>query len=46
MTSLKNTKPRFQEIISSMNTFIDKAETILKEATQEEMKVFVVEEPI
>uniref|UniRef100_A0AAU6PC80 ATP synthase subunit alpha, chloroplastic n=1 Tax=Eleocharis ussuriensis TaxID=3134080 RepID=A0AAU6PC80_9POAL len=41
---LKNKKPRFQEIIFSTKTFTEEAEALLKEAIQEEMKVFVVEE--
>nr|YP_010121369.1 ATP synthase CF1 alpha subunit [Isolepis setacea]QRE78366.1 ATP synthase CF1 alpha subunit [Isolepis setacea]ULQ66353.1 ATP synthase CF1 alpha subunit [Isolepis setacea] len=43
---LKNKKPGFQEIISSTKTFTEEAEALLKEAIQEEMKVFVVEEQI
>ena len=43
---LKNKKPEFQEIISSTKTFTEEAEALLKEAIQEELKVFVVEEQI
>nr|YP_010716283.1 ATP synthase CF1 alpha subunit [Cyperus papyrus]WDE76169.1 ATP synthase CF1 alpha subunit [Cyperus papyrus] len=43
---LKNKKPGFQEIISSTKTFTEEAEALLKEAIQEELKVFVVEEQI
>lgn len=43
---LKNKKPGFQEIISSTKTFTEEAEALLKEAIQEQMKVFVVQEQI
>nr|YP_010290846.1 ATP synthase CF1 alpha subunit [Gahnia tristis]ULQ66003.1 ATP synthase CF1 alpha subunit [Gahnia tristis] len=41
---LRNKKPEFQEIISSTKTFTEQAEAFLKEAIQEEIKVFVVQE--
>ncbi|KAJ4739549.1 hypothetical protein LUZ62_004854 [Rhynchospora pubera] len=41
---LKNKKPGFQEIISSTKIFTEEAEVLLKEAIQEEIKVFVVQE--
>nr|YP_009131143.1 ATP synthase CF1 alpha subunit [Erodium absinthoides]YP_009131200.1 ATP synthase CF1 alpha subunit [Erodium absinthoides]YP_009138243.1 ATP synthase CF1 alpha subunit [Erodium chrysanthum]YP_009138265.1 ATP synthase CF1 alpha subunit [Erodium chrysanthum]ACH47711.1 ATP synthase CF1 alpha subunit [Erodium chrysanthum]AIA26356.1 ATP synthase CF1 alpha subunit [Erodium absinthoides]AIA26413.1 ATP synthase CF1 alpha subunit [Erodium absinthoides]AIA81376.1 ATP synthase CF1 alpha subunit [Erod len=37
---LKSQKPQFQEIISSTKTFTEEAETLLKEAIQEEMERF------
>ena len=43
---LKNKKPGFQEIISSTKTFTEEAEALLKEAIQEEMRIFVVQEQI
>jgi F-type H+-transporting ATPase subunit alpha len=42
--SLKSKKPQFQEIISSTKTFTEEAETLLKEAIQEEAKSFIFEE--
>ncbi|KAL5645919.1 hypothetical protein ACJX0J_001015 [Zea mays] len=35
---LKDTKPQFQEIISSSKTFTEQAETLLKEAIQEQLE--------
>jgi len=43
-TYLKNNKPQFQEIISSTKTFTGEAETLLKEAIQEQTKLFLLEE--
>lgn len=42
--SLKSKKPQFQEIISSTKTFTEEAETLLKEAIQEQVKSFIFEE--
>ncbi|KAL2223719.1 UNVERIFIED_CONTAM: ATP synthase subunit alpha, chloroplastic [Sesamum indicum] len=43
-TYLKTNKPQFQEIISSTKTLTEEAETILKEAIQEQMDRFVLQE--
>jgi F-type H+-transporting ATPase subunit alpha len=43
---LKDKKPGFQEIISSTKTFTEEAEALLKEAIQEQMRIFVVQEQI
>ena len=37
---LKDTKPQFQEIISSSKTFTEQAEILLKEAIQEQLERF------
>ena len=42
-TYLKKNKPQFQEIISSTKTFTEQAETLLKEAIQEEIELFLLE---
>jgi F-type H+/Na+-transporting ATPase subunit alpha len=41
---LKDTKPQFQEIISSSKTFIEQAEILLKEAIQEQLEWFTLQE--
>jgi F-type H+/Na+-transporting ATPase subunit alpha len=41
---LKDTKPQFQEIISSNKTFTEQAETLLKEAFQEQLERFSLQE--
>jgi F-type H+/Na+-transporting ATPase subunit alpha len=41
---LKDTKPQFQEIISSCKTFTEKAEILLKEAIQEQLEWFSLQE--
>src|SRR6185503_19677919 len=41
---LKDTKPQFQEIISSSKTFTEQAETLLKEAIQEQLERFSLQE--
>jgi F-type H+/Na+-transporting ATPase subunit alpha len=41
---LKDTKPQFQEIISSNKTFTEQAETLLKEAFQEQLEWFSLQE--
>ncbi|KAM5546373.1 ATP synthase subunit alpha, chloroplastic [Rosa sericea] len=43
-TYLKTNKPQFQEIISSTKTFTEEAEALLKEAIQEQMDRFILEE--
>ncbi|KAG8375947.1 hypothetical protein BUALT_Bualt09G0011900 [Buddleja alternifolia] len=43
-TYLKTNKPQFQEIISSTKTFIEEAEALLKEAIQEQMDRFLLQE--
>lgn len=43
-TYLKKNQPRFQEIISSTKTFTAEAEAILKEAIQEQMEPFLLQE--
>nr|QIB72619.1 ATP synthase CF1 alpha subunit [Cyperus glomeratus]QIB72712.1 ATP synthase CF1 alpha subunit [Cyperus difformis]QIT06801.1 ATP synthase CF1 alpha subunit [Cyperus fuscus] len=45
-TRLKNNNPEFREILFSTKTFTEQAEALLKEAIQEEIKVFVVQEQI
>ena len=44
MSYLKDTKPQFQEIISSSKTFTEQAETLLKEAIQEQLERFSLQE--
>nr|YP_010977016.1 ATP synthase CF1 alpha subunit [Zantedeschia elliottiana]WNZ34167.1 ATP synthase CF1 alpha subunit [Zantedeschia elliottiana] len=41
---LKRNKPRFQEIISSTETFTEEAEALLKEAIQEQIELFLQEQ--
>ncbi len=41
---LKDTKPQFQEIISSSKTFTEQAEILLKEAIQEQLERFSLQE--
>uniref|UniRef100_A0A0E0D3W7 ATP synthase subunit alpha, mitochondrial n=2 Tax=BOP clade TaxID=359160 RepID=A0A0E0D3W7_9ORYZ len=41
---LKDTKPQFQEIISSSKTFTEEAEILLKEAIQEQLERFSLQE--
>ncbi|XLT62515.1 hypothetical protein HN873_019039, partial [Arachis hypogaea] len=41
---LKTNKPQFQEIISSTKTFTGEAEALLKEAIQEQMEIFLLQE--
>nr|QNQ14349.1 ATP synthase CF1 alpha subunit [Dicranopygium microcephalum] len=41
---LKKNKPEFQEIISSTKTFTEQAETLLKEAIQEQIELFLLQE--
>nr|YP_009861104.1 ATP synthase CF1 alpha subunit [Lasia spinosa]QIU82794.1 ATP synthase CF1 alpha subunit [Lasia spinosa] len=43
-TYLKKNKPQFQEIISSTRTFTEEAEALLKEAIQEQIKLFRLQE--
>nr|YP_009937820.1 ATP synthase CF1 alpha subunit [Salvia petrophila]QNT28077.1 ATP synthase CF1 alpha subunit [Salvia petrophila] len=43
-TYLKTNKPQFQEIISSTKTFTEEAEVLLKEAIQEQMDRFLLQE--
>ncbi|KAL3646586.1 hypothetical protein CASFOL_009553 [Castilleja foliolosa] len=43
-TYLKNNKPQFQEIISSTKIFTEEAEALLKEAIQEQMDRFLLQE--
>ncbi|KAK4336602.1 hypothetical protein RND71_043931 [Anisodus tanguticus] len=43
-TYLKTNKPQFQEIISSTKTFTEEAEALLKEAIQEQMDRFILQE--
>ncbi|CAN2060573.1 unnamed protein product [Malus fusca] len=45
-TYLKTNKPQFQEIISSTKTFTDEAEALLKEAIQEQMERFLLQEQV
>nr|ANI86462.1 ATP synthase CF1 alpha subunit [Chaenomeles speciosa] len=45
-TYLKTNKPKFQEIISSTKTFTDEAEALLKEAIQEQMERFLLQEQV
>lgn len=41
---LKDTKPQFQEILSSSKTFTEEAEILLKEAIQEQLERFSLQE--
>ncbi|KAF5950519.1 hypothetical protein HYC85_012512 [Camellia sinensis] len=41
---LKNNKPQFQEILSSTKTFTEEVEALLKEAIQEQMERFMLQE--
>jgi F-type H+/Na+-transporting ATPase subunit alpha len=41
---LKDTKPQFQEILSSSKTLTEQAEILLKEAIQEQLEQFSLEE--
>ncbi|KAI9081712.1 hypothetical protein K1719_036315 [Acacia pycnantha] len=43
---LKSNKPQFQEIISSTKTFTREAEALLKEAIQERMELFLLQEQV
>ncbi|TXG70051.1 hypothetical protein EZV62_004986 [Acer yangbiense] len=43
-TYLKTNKPQFQEIISSTKAFTEEAEALLKEAIQEQMERFLLQE--
>ena len=43
-TYLKTNKPQFQEIISSTKTFTEEAEALLKEAIQEQLERFILQE--
>ncbi|CAK8575621.1 unnamed protein product [Lathyrus sativus] len=43
---LKTNKPKFNEIISSTKTFTGEAEAILKEAIQEQMELFLLQEQV
>ncbi|THG22101.1 hypothetical protein TEA_014408 [Camellia sinensis var. sinensis] len=43
-TYLKNNKPQFQEILSSTKTFTEEVEALLKEAIQEQMERFMLQE--
>ncbi|KAJ0030651.1 hypothetical protein Pint_12353 [Pistacia integerrima] len=45
-TYLKTNKPQFQEIISSTKTFTEEAEALLKEAIQEHMERFLLQEQL
>ena len=45
-THLKANKPHFQEIISSTKTFTEEAEALLKEAIQEQMERFLLQEQV
>ena len=45
-TYLKTNKPQFQEIISSTKTFTEEAEALLKEAIQEQMERFLLQEQL
>ncbi|XP_062016530.1 ATP synthase subunit alpha, chloroplastic [Rosa rugosa] len=45
-TYLKTNKPQFQEIISSTKTFTEEAETLLKEAIQDQMERFLLQEQV
>ena len=44
--SLKTKKPKFNEILSSTKTFTGEAEAILKEAIQEQMELFLLQEQV
>ena len=41
---LKKNKPQFQEIISFTKTFTEEAEALLKEAIQEQIELFLLQE--
>ncbi|CAN6458789.1 unnamed protein product [Victoria cruziana] len=43
-THLTTNKPQFQEIISSTKVFTEQAEALLKEAIQEQMELFLLQE--
>ncbi|MCD9642540.1 hypothetical protein HAX54_029398 [Datura stramonium] len=43
-TYLKTNKPQFQEIIASTKIFTEEAEALLKEALQEQMECFILQE--
>nr|WGM76265.1 ATP synthase CF1 alpha subunit [Dransfieldia micrantha] len=43
-TYLKKNKPQFQEIISSTKTFTEQAEALLREAIQEQIELFLLQE--
>ncbi|KAM6547282.1 hypothetical protein CsatB_018958 [Cannabis sativa] len=43
---LKTNKPQFQEIISSTKTFTEEAEVLLKQAIQEQMERFLLQEQV
>ncbi|KAK7395590.1 hypothetical protein VNO78_16153 [Psophocarpus tetragonolobus] len=43
---LKTNKPQFKEIISSMKRFTGEAESLLKEAIEEQMKLFLLQEQV
>ncbi|KAH1064033.1 hypothetical protein J1N35_029020 [Gossypium stocksii] len=45
-TYLKTNKPQFQEIISSTKTFTEEAETLLKDAIQDQMERFRLKEQL
>ncbi|KAL4386909.1 hypothetical protein GQ457_09G015900 [Hibiscus cannabinus] len=45
-TYLKTNKPQFQEILSSTKTFTEEAETLLKDAIQEQMERFRLQEQL
>ncbi|TYG94649.1 hypothetical protein ES288_A11G205100v1 [Gossypium darwinii] len=45
-TYLKTNKPQFQEIISSTKTFTEEAETLLKDAIQDQMERFRLQEQL
>ncbi|KAJ6874244.1 ATP synthase subunit alpha [Populus alba x Populus x berolinensis] len=45
-TYLKTSKTQFQEIISSTKTFTKEAEALLKEAIQEQMEHFLLQEQV
>lgn len=43
-TYVKTNKPEFQEILSSTKTFTEEAEALLKDAIQEQMERFLLQE--
>jgi F-type H+-transporting ATPase subunit alpha len=45
-TYVKTNKPQFQEIISSTKTFTNEAEALLKEAIQEQMERFLLQDQV
>ena len=45
-TYVKTNKPQFQEIISSIKTFTPKVEALLKEAIQEPMERFLLQNQV